>query len=249
MTLFKVFSKLMLSPSQVVEEALKRKLLPPHNTPSYIKHHFSRLVEDIQIDAYHIYLAAQKTIGQKTIEKALSDKLPENAHRDAVIKEVLDMFEDLDRFYLSLTQSRRMRAGSAFEIILKTLFKNLDYPFDEQQVINGKPDFLMPSRKHYDKNPLDCIIFTAKRSLRERWRQIVTEGTRGLGFYLATIDEGISENQLQEMLNHRIYLVVPVGIKSKVQHYTDAPNVITYEEFFKHHLDPALARWKDKRVI
>ena len=127
--------------------------------------------------------------------------------------------------------------------------KQLNYPFDEQQVINGKPDFLMPSRAHYDRNPMDCIIFTAKRSLRERWRQIVTEGTRGLGFYLATIDEDISTAQLVEMMNHRIYIVVPSGVKNRVEVYTDAQNVITFEEFFKHHLDPAINRWKDKRII
>src|SRR3990170_4283733 len=115
--------------------------------------------------------------------------------------------------------------------------KQLNYPFDEQQVINGKPDFLMPSRRHYDRNLMDCIIFTAKRTLRERWRQIVTEGTRGLGFYLATIDEGISAPQLGEMLNHRIYIVVPENIKRKIASYNAAPNVITYEDFFRQHLD------------
>lgn len=159
------------------------------------------------------------------------------------------MFTDLDRFYLSLTQSRKVRAGSAFEIVLKTLFKTLGYPFDEQQVINGKPDFLMPSRNHYDKNPMDCIIFTAKRTLRERWRQIVTEGMRGLGFYLATIDEEISGAQLGEMLNHRIYIVVPENIKNRIASYRQAPNVITFEDFFRQHLDPAVKRWKENRVI
>jgi len=133
--------------------------------------------------------------------------------------------------------------------VLKTLFKKLNYPFDEQQVINGKPDFLMPSRNHYDTNSMDCIIFTVKRTLRERWRQIVTEGTRGLGFYLATIDESISGKQLGEMRDNRIHLVIPANIKGKVERYTSAHNVITFEEFFRYHLDPAVTRWKERGII
>lgn len=96
---------------------------------------------------------------------------------------------------------------------------------------------------------MDCIIFTAKRTLRERWRQIVTEGTRGLGFYLATIDEKVSKNALDEMKKHRIYLVVPERIKSTNSEYNKAENVITFEDFFKYHLDPSVERWKAKKII
>ncbi|GBE38688.1 type-2 restriction enzyme EcoRII [bacterium BMS3Bbin08] len=107
----------------------------------------------------------------------------------------------------------------------------------------------MPSRNHYDGNPMDCIIFTVKRTLRERWRQIVTEGTRGLGFYLATIDESISTKQLGEMRDNRIHLVIPASIKNRIETYTTALNVITYEEFFRHHLDPAVTRWRANGII
>lgn len=249
MNLFEIFNKFVTSPSDVVNAAIKNKLGPPHNTPKYIKSHFSKLVEELQIDAYKIYLNSEKASGEKTLNAVLKDRLAEDDRRDVVIAEICRLFGDLDRFFLSLTQSRRARAGSAFEIILKTLFKNLDYPFDEQQIINGKPDFLMPNRKHFDENAMDCIIFTAKRSLRERWRQIVTEGTRGLGYYLATIDERISTPQLTEMKGHRIYLVVPHGIKKRMPQYVDSANVISFEEFFEHHLDPAVARWRSKKII
>lgn len=249
MTLFEIFKETILSPTEVIQEAIQSKVVPPHDSPEYIKGNFSQLVEELQVNAYNIYLEAEKSAGQSAIKKLLLERTTENADKSEVITAVGDMFNDLDRFFLSLTQSRRVRAGSAFEIVLKTLFKSLDYPFDEQQVINGKPDFLMPSRQHYDRNPMDCIIFTAKRTLRERWRQIVTEGTRGLGFYLATIDEKISAPQLGEMLNHRIYIVVPENIKNKTAFYEVAPNVITYEDFFRQHLDPAVKRWKENGVI
>src|SRR3990167_3854109 len=151
------------------------------------------------------------------------------------------------KFFLSLAQSRKARAGKSFEAIHNALFKELSYPFDEQRVINGKPDFIMPSYGHYMNNAPDCIIFTAKRTLRERWRQIVTEGTRGLGFFLATIDDNISTNQLTEAHNNRIFIVCPEIIRK--EKYSDAVNVLSFPQFFKDYLDPALARWKRNKIV
>jgi hypothetical protein len=94
---------------------------------------------------------------------------------------------------------------------------------------------------------MDCIIFTVKRTLRERWRQIVTEGTRGYLFFLATIDEKISSKQLQEIQSHRIYVVVPERIKNET--YSAHSNVISFETFFEQHVDPAMRRWQKNKVI
>jgi EcoRII C terminal len=80
-------------------------------------------------------------------------------------------------------------------------------------------------------------------------RQIVTEGTRGMGFFLATIDEGIAVRDLKEMLASRIYLVVPTRIKAIRSNYTSAPNVMTFENFFEYYLDPAMVRWRAAGVI
>lgn len=249
MELINIFKNDILTPVEVIDEAIKRKLAPPFNDEEYIKNNFSKLVMDIHDAAYNIYLQAEEKVGKLAIRKTLEKKVKPVSTVNQVLDEAANMFKEFNSFFLSLAQSRKSRAGKAFEVILKTLFKRLNYPFDEQQVINGKPDFLMPGRAHYDRNPMDCIIFTAKRTLRERWRQIVTEGTRGLGFYLATIDDAITNIQLDEMKNHRIYLVVTEKMKSEIPHYNKAVNVLTYEDFFLYHLDPAVGRWKAKKII
>jgi hypothetical protein len=118
-----------------------------------------------------------------------------------------------------------------------------------QPIINGRPDFILPSVEHFRRNVPDAIIFTIKRTLRERWRQIVTEGTRGLGFFLATIDEGIAVRDLEAMLQSRIYIVVPSRIKTLCPDYEAAVNVITFEHFFQFYLDPAMQRWRAAGVI
>ena len=115
--------------------------------------------------------------------------------------------------------------------------------------MNGKPDFLMPNEVHYRRLATDCIIFTAKRTIRERWRQIATEGTRGKALYLATIDEKVSANQAEEMRQNRIYLVVPEQLKNGVAYYKSAANIISFEDFFTDHLNPAMERWKRAGVV
>jgi hypothetical protein len=241
--------KIEISRQDLIVKEAKDHVLQHHNySLEQIKINFDDLVHEIQGKTYSLYLEKEREFGKKVL-RLLVEKIKNDgvASFETFEEKIGDYFNDLDAFYMSLAQSRKSRAGKAFENIIKFLFSSLKYPFDVQQVINGKPDFLLPSRRHYDQQAMDCIIFTAKRTLRERWRQIVTEGTRGLGFYLATVDEKISQNQLDEMNEHRIYLVCPKEIKNN--RYANCRNVLTFSRFFEDHLDPAMTRWKKNGII
>jgi hypothetical protein len=246
--IFEIYNRKMASPGDVINEAflsLPKQAQEKH----YIRSNFSNLIGEIEHTAHEIYKEHQKKCGTMALleffglDKGLIPATP------GFIEAIQGSFEELNRFFLSLAQSRKARAGKTFEEIIRRLFKALEYPFDEQIVINGKPDFLLPSEEHYRRHAADCIIFTAKRTLRERWRQIVTEGTRGLGFFLATIDGDITETQLGEMKGNRIYLVVEIRLKENNAKYKQALNVITFENFFRHHLDPAMQRWREAKII
>jgi len=233
----------------IVEEATENIAKKYNYSKDQIKENFDNLLFEIESEAYKVYLKYEKEYGENVLKTFIdhlvkTDKITNLNQVGEVLSRHFNIF---DKFFLSLGQSRRTRAGSSFETIHNSLFKVLNYKFDEQKVINGKPDFLMPSLKHYKENPMDCIIFTSKRTLRERWRQVVTEGTRGLGFFLATIDTKVSSPQLSEMLNHRIYLVCPESIKSK--YYSDKVNVLSFTQFFKDFLDPSLERWARNKII
>lgn len=243
------FRKTISTPDEIAKAAIARGLAGRKGSEKYIKNNFSSLVEKLQIAAYRIYQAEEQVAWKKSIKAYVEAGLGKSTNLDGIVAFFQNRFKDFDSFFLSITQSRRSRAGSTFEDIIRSLFKKLNYPFAEQQVINGKPDFLMPNRAYYDVNPLECIVFTAKRTLRERWKQIVTEGIKARGFYLATIDEDVSENGLEQMMRNKIFLVVPLRLKNKIPHYTKAPNVITYEDFFEDYLDPAMKRWKKAGVI
>lgn len=209
------------------------EMLGEEITPEKIKGSFSSLVETIHDSIYAKYLQSEKSFGNELIK----EHFEKNKNSDT-------LFKDLNDFYMSIFQSRKVRAGKVFETIIGTLFKRCAYPFDEQIIINGKPDFLLPSEEQYRQNPMSCIIFTAKRTLRERWRQIVTEGTKAYGFFLTTLDEDITEPQLNEMKNNKIFIVLPENRIKNNPVYSKQTNVISYEDFFEDYLDPAVKRWQ-----
>jgi hypothetical protein len=223
------FSALIPSGRAIAAAAVAAALSGHELDQAWIKENFSRLVESVQEDAYFYYLDAE----QRSWESAFRNVFGQMVDREGTVDDLLNLissnFYALDKFFLSRTNSRRVRAGIAFELLLDTLFTKLHYPFTPQPRIDGNPDFVLPSIEHYQNHSADAIVFTAKRTLRERWRQIVTEGARGLGFFLATIDEGVSSGDLAEMRLSRIYLVVPERMKSGIPRYQSALNVISFE--------------------
>jgi hypothetical protein len=232
----------------IAARAVAKSLGDRDRDVEWIKQNFSALVEQVQADAYEEYKQAERIAGADTIAEVFIGLLGGRSAEDTV-KLFGTHFFALDRFFLGLTQGRRPRAGKAFEFLIKELFIRLRYPFTSQPIINGQPDFLLPSLDHFERFAADCIIFTVKRTLRERWRQIVTEGTRGLGFFLATIDEDVAERDLAEMLRARITLVVPERIKHIRSDYEQAPNVVSFEYFFRFYLDPAMDRWRAAGIL
>lgn len=231
----------------VFRHALEQVTGTRKNDKQWIKANFSRLIDDIQIEARRYYLQLEEPATAAVLRATFSELFPQRGERDQFLDILSSAAHPLARFYLGIIQGRKPRAGKAFEQSIYTLFTTLDYPYTSQPIINGQPDFLLPGVKHYRENAMDCIIFTVKRTLRERWRQIISEGTRGHMFFLATIDEEVSKRDLPEMLHNRIYLVMPESIRKSV--YPDQKNVISFEIFFRDYLDPAMKRWKDNAVI
>ncbi len=247
-TLFELFRGFVLTPEEISNRAIG-EVIGSKSGDDFIKANFSRLVDQIEAKAYEVYLVSQREAWLKAIEIYALRLTSSTITRNEFVSWLANGFEDLDDFFLSLTNSRRTRAGSTFERSITTLFGRLAYPFSKQPVINGQPDFVLPSEEHFRRNPVDCIIFTAKRTVRERWRQIVTEGTRGLGFYLASIDRKVTKASLEEMGRNRIFLVVPANAKKDVSDYARSQTVLDFETFFSDYLDPAVSRWKKSHVV
>lgn len=245
--LFRRAAKNMPGAVAVTRQAIQEALgYPPYDVAD-IKDNFSALVHELQGRAYGLYLEAERRACAPILAEFVAANQSAQADNGQP-RSFSDAFFVLDRFYLSLTQSRRTRAGAAFETVVTTLFEALRYPYTAQPELSGsKPDFVLPSVAHYEAFATDCLIFTCKRTLRERWRQVVTEGLTGQAFYLATIDENLSVTELERMKGRNVLVVVPATLKTKF--YPTILNVIDFESFFDHHLDPAVKRWAAHGVI
>lgn len=228
---------------KLVIQAIDSKIGQKSDFVSYIRENFSSLVEELQRDAYDLYLENERRFASKRIRDHIAGKIGQNGTVSDALKIVEDSFAELDKFFLSLTQSRRARAGAAFQDIMTVLLTRLGYPFAAQPVLDdSKPDYVMPSKDWYTKYASDCIILTLKRTLRERWRQVPTEGNSGSTFFLATIDEKVPPAELDKMKDLNVRMVVPARIKAEM--YAGSPSVISFEFFFEHFLDHAMERWK-----
>ncbi|MDX3934134.1 type II restriction endonuclease [Stenotrophomonas sp.] len=158
-------------------------------------------------------------------------------HRD-MTSAVVHGFPDLDRIFLSASQQRKNRAGRSFEYHLAELLKAGNLKFEEQAILGGRrPDFVLPDKAAMmpgaDRGYLEALILSAKTTLRERWKQITHERFNS-AIFLATVDDRVSRQALDEMQAADIALVVPESLKtSKEAAYSSHANVISFKEFFE----------------
>ena len=153
-------------------------------------------------------------------------------------------FEKFDKFFLSLSQSRKVRSGGVFELIIENLLKFLEYPIDTQKKIDNKRvDFILPSVEFYENNPLNTVLLSAKRTTRERWKQVVPEVSQSNQFFLATIDKQITSEQLNEMQKHRVFIINTKENINSIDHYKNAANMVSFEYFIDFTLDHQKKTW------
>lgn len=233
------------SSKQITEEVIDELVATLSRTA--IERRFSSLIDELQIQAYERYLECEAQRAPVKIAEMLIRAKAARLSGKELERLLRKRFFTLDRFFLSLTQSRRNRAGDAFQVIVQTLMQRLGYPHTPQPKLDGQPDFVFPDERHYFDDALDCLVFTVKRSLRERWKQILAEGAKGPMFYLATIDDKVSDAQLGYMHERKVYLVVPKSLADAK--YRRKRNVISFETFFRDHLDPAIRRWSRRGVV
>ncbi len=129
-------------------------------------------------------------------------------------KDVLGSLQGMLGYANSLLNRRKSRAGKSLEHHLAHLFTMENLRFEEQVKTEGnkKPDFIFPDGVSYHNLlfPDDGLTFLgAKTTCKDRWRQVLNEAGRISHKHLFTLQEGISANQLEEMINENLTLVVP----------------------------------------
>lgn len=131
----------------------------------------------------------------------------------------VDAFVD---FSLSVQNRRKSRVGRAFENHLARIFSDNNLKFEQgggKNVTenNSKPDFLFPGFADYGNSgfPASSLrLLGAKTTCKDRWRQVLSEGSRIPAKHLVTLEAAISESQTDEMKASNLQLVVPAVIHS-----------------------------------
>ena len=218
---------------------------------AYLKPHCDEILDELIDLEFELFKIEEQRVNSDLLWQVVGSGLSPSKHLTKNQLELLvkGKFNELRDFYKSISQSRVSRAGGSLQNHIAFILDSLHYPFEMQKIINGKPDFILPNANLYYKTPGECILVTAKRTLRERWRQIITEGFRSPYYFLVTIDEKQSSDSLREMAGHRIYLVVPERIRRNVSVYRTSGNVISVRAFFEDYLDPAMARWHQAGIV
>ena len=108
-----------------------------------------------------------------------------------------------------------------------------DFSYDCESESGKKPDFIFPSEAAYKNTAYSATklrMLAVKTTCKDRWRQILNEADRIGTKHLLTLQEGVSENQYQEMAQASVRLVIPepliVRYPKKVQ-----PELQTLESF------------------
>lgn len=149
---------------------------------------------------------------EERIFRAFERLVTRDQLRELYEKDVdLDAFVDLS---LSIQNRRKSRAGASFENQLSALFTLHEISFVNNATTERRvrPDFLFPGKEAYatpDFPTRFLTILGAKRTCKDRWRQVLSEADRVEEKHLVTLESPISVEQTDEMRDRKLRLVVP----------------------------------------
>ena len=166
-------------------------------------------------------------------EYLLKPKLKEWSEKDQNYN--VDEFINLAN---SVLNRRKSRAGHSLENHLNKIFQDSEINFNHQAVTenNNKPDFLFPGKEQYDdaNYPAEKLsMLAAKRTLKDRWRQITKEAERIKFKHLITLEIITSKNKMEQIYKNNICLVQPKSLQRSSNVETKL-EIITLSDFIEH---------------
>lgn len=129
----------------------------------------------------------------------------------------LDDGADVDGFIafsLSVQNRRKARAGAALENHIAAVLdaNRIRFAHGVETENRNRPDFLFPGQAEYRDPAFPVARLTmlgSKSTVKDRWRQVLSEAVRIEQKHLLTLEPGVSENQTDEMRAKLLQLVVP----------------------------------------
>jgi hypothetical protein len=235
----------MPASAAIVEETfriLRLNQIPPPE----IRRNFNKLLLDVWRETLVVLERHEESAYSTGIPKALIEKYSEDiekaksvAQKNGFEKGLVSLlgrwYPRLREIFLSIGQSRKARGGRDFELQFGKLLELAGIPY---QKVNRatRVDFMIPSDQAFQKNRTTAVIASAKRTLRERWREVVEElkAMQSPNIFLVTADENISLGQVKDISGHNIHVVVWDQVKEKK--FPKEPLVLGYTEWINGRL-------------
>ena len=123
-------------------------------------------------------------------------------------------------FEQSQSQSRKTRAGSSLELQLEYVLRNNGITkYEKQKKLTApggrttKVDFIFPSVKHFENDPLDCIAFCCQTTSNDRFRSALDQVKLGMKFIPTGIGSSNFGSNLQKLTLPKLEEVQNSGAK------------------------------------
>ena len=193
-----------------------------HNLPALdVRTRFDELLSELNATTFALYEQYEEEQHAPDIAQRMISGHPSHVDAAEMISKregfrrgafvlLKSLYPDLRSAFLSVSQGRKSRGGTSFEGQFALLLESAGYSF-KQQDRRYRTDFVFPSEKAFDKNRVICVVASLKRTLRERWQEVVAELTQlaAPNVYLVTADEKVTKGHVKGICDdHPLHLVV-----------------------------------------
>lgn len=215
--------------------SVKGKLL----SPVTLKKNLNMGILTLHDNAYSIFLHEQEKARGYALDKwtdLKKDEILSLSKRSEPLQFARDLFEMFLPFANSLEKrfgnSRKSRAGSTLEKIVRILLLKIDIPCEKPNKDAKKLkriDIVVPNQTTALVEADKAYFISCKRTLRERWKQIISEREKNWRVYLVTLDDNLSEAKAEEINKESIIVYVPDDVK-KQKHLKSKPWVRSFSD-------------------
>lgn len=197
-----------------------------------ISRNFGQLLNEVDSTAFKIYKEHEKKAFEKLIEIWINNRkdwvseiLKEKG--EAGVKEILShLVEPIREMEFRTSQMRKARGGKTFEYAVRILLDlagvPCEEPHEETKSILKRIDLVSPDAETARKTPDKAIFIATKRTLRERWKQVVPEHMKGTRLYLVTINGELPEDKANQIKETGMVVYVRDELKA-APHLKDKP--------------------------
>lgn len=162
-----------------------------------IQKNFGDLVRQLESEAFKVYQKYEDLAFRALIKSWKKEKTRIR------LKDLEELVKATRFLEFRLGQMRKARGGATFQKIIQKLLIlagiPCEEPHKETRKILRRIDLVVPSAQVAKETPDKAIFLAIKRTLRERWKQVVPEQMKGARLYLVTLNGECSVEKAKEI--------------------------------------------------